>query len=93
LSDTQSVLAELLLSSPAAAPAVDGAVVFNEIFEEPVAPATGTAAFARVLTRTGVEVFSCDVGNRNSNAVIKLSTTQIDQGGLVRLDSFRLSMP
>jgi len=93
LSDTQRVLAELLLSSPAGAPAVDGVLELNPITEEPVAPATGTATVARVLTRTGAEVLSCDVGDRNSDAVIKLTTATITAGGPVRLDSFQLSMP
>ena len=93
LSDTQRFLAELLLSTPAAAPAVGGVLEFNKITEEPVAPGGGTAAVARVLTRNGTEVFNCDVGGRNSDAVIKLSTTKIDQGGLVRIDSFQLRMP
>ena len=67
------------------------------------APAVADAASAtimrragellRVLTRTGAEVLSCDVGDRNSDAVIKLTTTTITAGGPVRLDSFQLSMP
>jgi len=74
-------------------PRVDGVLELNPITEEPVAPATGTATVARVLTRTGAEVLSCDVGDRNSDAVIKLTTTTITAGGPVRLDSFQLSMP
>src|SRR5215468_2016442 len=74
-------------------PRVDGVLELNPITEEPVAPATGTATVARVLTRTGAEVLSCDVGDRNSDAVIKLTTITITAGGPVRLDSFQLSMP
>src|SRR5262252_2455984 len=93
LSDTQRVLATLRLSNLDAAAAVDGQLELNKIIEEDAAPATGTATVARVLTRTGAEVLSCDVGDRNSDAVIKLTTTTITAGGPVRLDSLQLSMP
>jgi len=65
----------------------------NKITEEDAAPAQGTATFARVLRRDGGEVFSCDVGDLKSDAVIKLSTTTIAAGSPVRLDSFVLSLP
>jgi hypothetical protein len=38
-------------------------------------------------------VFSCDVGDQNSDAVIKLNTTKIYRDSPVRLASFRLGMP
>jgi hypothetical protein len=38
-------------------------------------------------------VFSCDVGDEKSDAVIKLTPTQIYRGAPVRIGSFRLSMP
>jgi hypothetical protein len=41
----------------------------------------------------GSEVFSCDVGDENSDAVVKLNPVQITRGAPVRLNSFRLSMP
>jgi hypothetical protein len=84
LSDRQHLLAVLKLSNPAAMEAVGGTIELNEIAE---------SAFARLLRRDGSEVFSCDVGDRNSDAVIKLTTTAINQGGPVRIDSFRLAMP
>jgi hypothetical protein len=67
--------------------------LLNKIAEEDAALAQGTATFARLVTRGGSEVFSCDVGDMTSDAVIKLSTTVINQGGPVRIDSFRLAMP
>jgi hypothetical protein len=38
-------------------------------------------------------IFVCDVGDKNSDAVIKLNTTKFFAGGPVRIDRFRLAMP
>jgi hypothetical protein len=38
-------------------------------------------------------VFSCDVGDEKSDAVIKLAGTKIHRGAPVRISSFRLAMP
>jgi hypothetical protein len=93
LSDTQGVLAVLKLSDPAAMTAVGGSLEFNKIGEGDAA-LTGRAEFARVLAADGSEVFSCDVGGENSDAVIKLTGgALINRGAPVRLSSFRLSMP
>jgi hypothetical protein len=93
LSDGQQVLARLRFASPAGAAAADGQLELAPITEEDAAPNSGNAAYARLLTRSGAEVLSCDVGNRNSDCVIKLSTTAISQGSPVRIDSFRLALP
>jgi hypothetical protein len=87
------ILAVLKLSNPAAMAAVDGELEFNTIIEEDAALAQGTAEIARVVAANGDEVFSCDVGDEESEAVIKLNTTKIFRGGPVRLHSFRLAMP
>jgi hypothetical protein len=89
----QRVLAVLKLSIPAAMPASGGELEFNEIAEEDAALAQGTATVARILGPDGSEVFACDVGDENSNAVIKLNTTKISRGSPVRLRSFQLVMP
>jgi hypothetical protein len=86
------VIATLKLSDPAAQTATGGELEFNEIAEGNAA-LTGQAASARVVAADGSEVFSCDVGDEDSDAVIRLGTTQISAGTPVRLDSFRLSMP
>lgn len=91
-SDDQ-VLAVLNLSNPAAQDASGSQLAFNEIGEEAAARAQGIAEVARILAADGSEVFSCDVGDENSDAVIKLNTTKIFRGGPVRLKSFRLAMP
>jgi hypothetical protein len=89
----QRVLAVLKLASPAADPAVDRELELNPILWEDAALANGKAISARILGPTGDEIFSCDVGDMNSNAVMKLNTTKIDRGIPVKLDSFRLAMP
>jgi hypothetical protein len=93
LMSDQRVLAVLKLSDPATIGAIDGELEFNEIAEEDAALAQGNAMTARILGSDGSEVFSCDVGDENSDAVIKLNTTKIYRGGPVRLKSFRLVMP
>ena len=92
LTGNGGVLATLRLSDPAAQEAFGGELEFNEIAEGEAA-LTGQAASARVVGSDGSEVFSCDVGDLQSDAVIKLGTTQISAGTPVRLDSFRLAMP
>ena len=91
LSDDSRRLAVLKLSDPATMEASGGEVVFNRISEEDAALAQGNAANARVLGADGSEVFHCDVGDQNSDAVIQLNTTRIFRGGPVRLTSFRLA--
>jgi hypothetical protein len=93
LSDDERVLAVLKLSDPAARDAVDGELVLNNIAEEDAALAQGICMSARVLSADGDVVFACDVGDENSDAVVRLNTTKIFRGGPVRLNSFRLIMP
>ena len=87
------LLAVLSLSDPAADPAIDGELWFNEIEEEDASRAQGSALTARVVAADGSEIFSCDVGDENSDAVVKLNSTKIERGGTVELRSFRLGMP
>jgi hypothetical protein len=91
LSDSR-VLAVLKLASPAAMAAVDGELEFNDIAEGDAAR-NGMATGARIVGADGTEIALCDVGDENSDAVIKLNTTKIYRGGPVRLSSFRLVMP
>ena len=93
LSDEGSPLAMLRLSDPAAMPAVGSELELNEIREEDAAFGNGTATAARIVGRDGTEVFTCDVGDESSDAVIKLSSAQISLGGSVSISSFRLAMP
>jgi hypothetical protein len=88
LSDTGNVLVVLRLSNPAAEDAVGGELEFNKIAEAD-AVAYGKATSARILARDGSEVFACDVGDLQSDAVIKLNPVQITRDAPVRIDSFR----
>ena len=92
MSDSK-LLAVLKLSNPAAMTAAAGKLEFNDIAEEDAAFAQGIATSARIVGADGSEVLSCDVGDENSDAVIKLNTTKIYRGGPIRLQSFRLVMP
>jgi hypothetical protein len=93
LMSDERVLAILRLSNPAAMAAVDGELEFNDIAEEDAALAQGNVTTARIVAANGSELLSCDVGDLNSDAVIKLNTIKIYRGGPVRLHSFRLVMP
>jgi hypothetical protein len=92
LSPNGGVLVTLKLSDPATQAASGSELEFNRIAEGDVA-LTGQAKFARIVAADGGEVFSCDVGDESSDAVIKVGTTQITRGAPVRLNSFRLLMP
>jgi hypothetical protein len=93
LLDDMRVLAVLKLSNPATEPAVGSELEFNTIAEEDAALAQGTADAARIVGADGADILVCDVGDLNSDAVIKLNTTKIYRGGPVRLKSFRLAIP
>jgi len=88
-----NTLAVLRLASPAAQPAEAGALVLNPIGEEDAALARGEADKARILASDGGEVLLCDIGDENSDAVIRLNTTQIYRNSPVRIRSFTLAMP
>lgn len=92
LSNTGNPLAVLKLSNPVAEGAVDGELVFNQI-REGDATAYGVASSARIVARNGDEIFSCDCGDLQSDATIKLNPVQITRDAPVRIDSFRLAMP
>lgn len=93
LSDDRRKLAELKLSRPATKSSQGGEIEFNKIAEEDAAVALGNAAWARIFDGDGAEIFTCDVGDVQSDAVIKLNTQAIFPGGPVRIKSFRLAMP
>ena len=86
------ILAVMQLSDPATMAAVDSELEFREIGQA-LARDRGNAMAARILAADGSEVFSCDVGDENSDAVIMLDGVQIRRGAPVLLKSFRLVMP
>ena len=69
LSD-ERVLAVLQLSDPATMAAVDGELEFKRLAKT-LARDRGNAMAARILAADGSEIFSCDVGDENSDAVIR----------------------
>jgi len=93
LSSDGKTLAVLKLASPAAQAAAGGSLEFNPIGEEDAALTRGDAATARIVAADGTAVFFCDVGDMNSDAVIKLNTASIYRDGPVRIRSFKLAMP
>ena len=84
LADDGKVLTTLKLSTPAAKAAADGELVFNAIGEG-FRTAPGTAETARIVGAGRAEVFSCDVGDENSDAVVKLDTVQFKRGAPIRI--------
>ena len=86
------VVGVLRLSDPAAMPAFGGEIEFNDIARDP-ARGNGTATSARIVSAYGTEILSCNVGDEDSDAVVKLNTTTIVKGGSLELLSFRLGMP
>jgi hypothetical protein len=93
LSPASNVLAELQLGNPAAGAAAGGEIELNSISEEDAAMARGLATTARILSVDGGEILRCDIGDENSDAVIRLNSTQIYRNSPVRIVSFKLVMP
>lgn len=87
---TQTLLAELTFSKPCGTVS-NGVLTFDDIAEEDLAPATGTAAWARLSDGAGTWVADVDVGTSGSGAAIILNTTNIYQGGIVRITSAQIT--
>jgi hypothetical protein len=83
------LITELRLSNPATSNAADGELHFRKI-SEGIAVLSGEIGSARLVGASGSLVLLCDVGDENSDAVIKLNVTRVDRGAGVRLNSFVL---
>jgi hypothetical protein len=92
LGSTGQVLATLRLSTPVAPAASGGELKFDRIAQD-IAANSGNATSARIVGAFGGEVLICDVGDEDSDAVIKLTPQHITRGAPVKIDSFRLLMP
>lgn len=92
LTNDGKLIAALRLSNPATQPAVESELVFARIGED-VAAVGGKAATARLVSSSGQEIAVVDVGDENSDAVIRLNTITIARGSPVQLGSFKLAMP
>lgn len=83
----QTLLAELQFGSPAFGSSVGGVITANPISPETDAPATGTAAWYRVLKADGSTVL-WDGSAGTSNADLVMATTSIVQHAQVSISSF-----
>ena len=92
-SATETLLAELTFSDPAfGAGSTAGVATASSITDDSSANATGTAAWARIVTSSTANVFDCDVGNSTAST-IALNATAITSGGTVSLTSFTMRLP
>jgi hypothetical protein len=56
------------------------------------ATGSGQVTWARIADGDGNTIFDCDVGGRDSGAVVTLNTTRLVKGGTVSIEEFRMSM-
>jgi len=91
--DGQTLLATLTFSLPAAGPAIGGVNTFGAIGEDSDAPASGRATWARICDGAGNPVFDCDVTPPSEGGTMEINTTEIVQGGPVRLRNFIITFP
>ena len=89
---TQTLLAELPCSDPAAASAATGTLTLSAVTNDSSADATGTATWARVLDSDNNAIFDCDVSSTVGSGTLKLNTTSIVSGGPVAITSFTISI-
>lgn len=86
---SETLLGTLTFSKPSAT-ATEGVITFDEITEDSEADASGDAVWARIADGAGNFVLDGDVGDLNSNALIKMNTTGIVAGGPIRITSFEI---
>jgi len=82
----QVLLATLTLSDPCGT-VTGNTLTFAAITEDESADASATATWGRFADGDGVSIMDADAGNLASDAVIKLNTTTIVEGGSVRVTS------
>lgn len=91
---SQTLLAELPMSDPAFAAAVDGApggdATAGSITDDTSANATGTASWFRAVDSNNVAVIDGSAGT--SNADLILDSTSITSGQTVKINSWVLTM-
>lgn len=87
----QVLLAECACSLPCGTVA-SGVLTFSDISEEDNAPATGTATWGRLMDGSGTWIADFDVGGGSSSAFLKLNSTSLYQGGIVRITSSTISI-
>ena len=81
-------LVELALDDPAGE--VSGGVLLLTAADDALIALSGTATWARVVNGNGDFAFDCDVSGTAGTGDVRLSTTALYAGGLVRLVSATL---
>ena len=85
------LLATLTMSYPCAPDAADGELNFAAISDETDAPAGGTALWGRFTSSTDTFVADADVGVLTSDAVIRMNSVTVSEGGIVRVNTGKLT--
>ncbi len=91
--DPSLLLGSLTLSHPCADQSSGGIMNFAAVSEEDAAKRDGHAAWARLRDGDGNAVVDWDVGDAESDAVIKMNTADIRKGGPIRIKSITITAP
>lgn len=86
MGETPVLLGTLTLSQPAGT-VTDGVLTFAAISEDPAADTNGTCTWARISDGDGNPVMDLPVGEIGSGQPIQINTTNIVQGGPLRITS------
>jgi hypothetical protein len=87
----QVLLAECACSLPCGTVS-GGALTFDTISDEDLAPASGLATWGRLLDGADAWIADFDVGSDGSGAFLELNNTQIYEGGIVRLTAGEITI-
>ncbi|XXX79194.1 hypothetical protein WMF30_10510 [Sorangium sp. So ce134] len=90
---TQVLLATLTLNATAFGAAASASATANAITSDSSADATGTAAWARVVTSGGTAVADLTVGATGSGADIEFNSVAFQAGAQISISAFAVSMP
>ena len=85
---TETLLAELTCSDPAAPSANTKTLTFSTITQDASANATGTASWARLVDSSGTAVCDVDITVTGGGGFLQMNTTSIVVGGPVLISSF-----
>ncbi len=91
--DGQLLLGVLTCSYPVADRAIAGVLAFNAIAEDSAAAASGKAAWARIADSNGNAVIDCDVTGPQGGGTIEINSTDIVEGGPIRMRGFTITFP
>ena len=90
----QVLLGTLTMSSPSAPNAnSSGVLTFSPIAEDPLADASGNAAWARLESGAGVGIMDCDVTVTGGGGAVELDAIAVVAGAPLRVSSAVLEVP